>query len=89
VLDPDPLARDGTEGLRAALRAWALNGSLFDPMTGTIAAAAYAELGRFDDALRVTAQLTAFLERAEAAPLVAEQVRLRARYLRHERWAPP
>ncbi len=89
VLAPDPLLRDGTEGLRAALRAWALNRSLFDPMTGTIVAAAYAELGRFDDALRVTAQLTAFLERAGLAPLLAEQRRLGARYLRHERWTPP
>jgi tetratricopeptide (TPR) repeat protein len=89
LLDPNPAARQGAEGLRAALRAWALSGSVFDPMTGTMVAAAYAELGRFDDALRVTAQLMAFLERAGVAPLVAEHVRLRARYRRHERWAPP
>ncbi len=87
-LDPNPATRDGAAALEAALRAWALRGSVLDPMLGEALAAAYAEVGRFDDAIRVTLQLQANFAAAGMEAGARAQAAHADGYRRHERWTP-
>ena len=87
-LEPDLLARRGDEALQASLRAWGLRGGVLDPSLGEALAAAFAELGRFDDAIRVAKQLRSYLEAAGMDGAAHAQGLQIDAYQRHERWMP-
>ena len=88
VLDPNPSNRRGAQALVAALRGWALRGNVLDAALAEALAASYAEVGRFDDAIRVTLQLKANLAAAGMQAAERAQQAHADAYLRHERWSP-
>ena len=61
---------------------------VLDPMLGESLAAAYAEVGRFDDAIRVTLQLQANFAAAGIEAGARAQAAHAEGYRRHERWTP-
>ncbi|TAK94753.1 MAG: tetratricopeptide repeat protein [Verrucomicrobia bacterium] len=81
--DADPLVRDGAEAVKLAERACELTGRRKAMLVGTLAAA-YAEAGKFDDAIAAAQTACALAEAAGEAPLAQKNRELLELYRAHQ-----
>jgi tetratricopeptide (TPR) repeat protein len=78
---PDASARNGAEAVRLAERAVASGGAARDPNYLDTLAASYAEVGRFDDAVRTAREAISLAEAAGQPALTAEFQKRLEQYL--------
>ncbi|MGO9113846.1 MAG: tetratricopeptide repeat protein [Thermoguttaceae bacterium] len=76
--NPNASVRNGREAIELALRAWKLSGGKKPTVLGTLAAA-YAEAGRFPEAVQ-TARKAIDLAKQQNEPAVAESIRAKIRF---------
>ncbi len=86
--NPDPALRDGPRAVELAEKACRLDGYHKTIDLGTLAAA-YAEAGRFDQAIATAQQACTNAARLGESALLARNQELLARYQQHQPWHDP
>jgi hypothetical protein len=85
---PDPSLRNGAEAVACAEKACALTGNTNLPTLATLAAA-YAEAGRFDDAIATAEKTCKLAAEASNPALLEHNVQLLDRYRRRQPYHQP
>jgi protein O-mannosyl-transferase len=85
---PNPALRDGAEAVRLAEQACGMGPARQASLISTLAAA-YAEAGRFDDAIRTAREAVELAEAAGGRGLVERNSRLLESYQAHRPWREP